>query len=50
MEVLACSPLYALEALNQKSMVLGTVERNFGIGIDFADINSRSGDTIRDIV
>jgi hypothetical protein len=40
----------ALEALNQKSMVLSTVERNFGSGIDFADLPSRFNDMVRGVV
>jgi hypothetical protein len=44
------APRAALEALNQKSMVLSTVERNFGLGIGFADISTRINGLVRDIV
>jgi hypothetical protein len=44
------APRAALEALNQKSMVLSTVEWNFGLGFDFADMPSRFHNMLRDIV
>jgi hypothetical protein len=44
------APRSALEALNQKSMVLSSVEKHFGAGIGFDKIKARFNDMTRDVV
>jgi len=44
------APRSALEALNQKSMVLSSVEKHFGAGIGFDKIEARFNDMTRDVV
>jgi len=44
------APRSALEALNLQTMALSSVEKNFCVGIGFAEISARFNDVTRDVV